>query len=463
MAILNITPVFYRLDHAGKYSPAKIVEYSHGNYFLSFSQSMNNENDKNSIIAAGDSMLSMQAAICVSSSDPEAVALELGIYVIGENNPDFDGAVNSLSDGIRKKFMPSKIRGTSSTSKPAAKTAPAVVPAETSAKDNKVSKIINEALASFDLRPVLSAEIGNLGAKYANEVAKDKVSEIITSCADQLAALGGGGAELRVNNQSVNMPDLKHMAFNKVLAIMAAGMNVYLWGPAGTGKSYLAKQIAESLGLNFFCQQKAIEKYDLCGYTSATGEYVATSFYRAYSGGGLFLFDEMDSSSADALVWLNTSLENGYCEFPGVGIVKKHPEFKFIAAGNSCGRGADSSYTCRDGFDLSTLGRFAVVKLDYSPEIVQAYAAGDQDLISFCEKVREYAEKYTIPVTAGVREIRNIKKLESATENGRRMFEDSEILNMAMFKNLPSDSLNIIRNNVSCGGRWLVALGDLCK
>lgn len=40
--------------------------------------------------------------------------------------------------------------------------------------------------------------------------------------------------------------------FTKILSIVASNVPIYLYGPAGSGKNYIVKKIAEALGLEFY-------------------------------------------------------------------------------------------------------------------------------------------------------------------------------------------------------------------
>ena len=125
-----------------------------------------------------------------------------------------------------------------------------------------------------------------------------------------------------------------------VLTLLANGENVYLYGPAGSGKNVMCEQLAKALGVPFYYQNTIMTKFDVTGYKNATGEYEPTEFYKAWTGGGLYMLDEIDNAQAEGLVTLNAALANGYYSFPGVGLIKKHPDFRCIAAGNTNGEGA---------------------------------------------------------------------------------------------------------------------------
>ena len=73
-------------------------------------------------------------------------------------------------------------------------------------------------------------------------------------------------------------------------------------GPAGTGKNFIAKQVADALGLDFYFSNAVTQEYKITGYGDANGEFVKTQFFDAFTKGGLFLLDEMDASCPEALI-----------------------------------------------------------------------------------------------------------------------------------------------------------------
>lgn len=107
-----------------------------------------------------------------------------------------------------------------------------------------------------------------------------------------------------------------HRKAKDLITILDCGENVYLYGPAGSGKTTGAAQAAKALGLEFYFTGKLSDEYGLLGFKNATGETVRTPFREAYEHGGLFLFDEYDGSNPNAVVAMNAALANKICSFP---------------------------------------------------------------------------------------------------------------------------------------------------
>ncbi|MGE0716290.1 MAG: AAA family ATPase [Alphaproteobacteria bacterium] len=160
----------------------------------------------------------------------------------------------------------------------------------------------------------------------------------------------------------------RHQIFPDVLACIGAGEHVYLVGPAGSGKTTIAEQVAEALGIPFLFCGALDNKYALTGFRDAHGNVARTPFRDAYENGGLFLLDEIDASHASVPLTLNAALANGKMDFPDA-IVPRHPDFRCIAAANTFGAGADRVYVGRSQLDAATLDRFAMLPMDYDEKL----------------------------------------------------------------------------------------------
>ena len=180
------------------------------------------------------------------------------------------------------------------------------------------------------------------------------------------------GAEIRT------LPEgHRHPVFADVLAALSVRENVYLVGPAGSGKTTIASQSAHALDIPFYSTGAVGLPYQLLGFLNAEGRYMETDLYRAYVNGGVFLFDEIDASSAQALLAFNAIAANDLAAFP-IGTVKRHPDFVIIAAANTWGSGATAEYVGRAQLDAATLDRFAFITMDYDERLELAIASNDE-------------------------------------------------------------------------------------
>jgi len=152
---------------------------------------------------------------------------------------------------------------------------------------------------------------------------------------------------------------LQHKFFPQLLQLATARLNVWLYGPAGTGKTSAAKAVADALELPFgfvaFSRQSS--KGDLFGIRDARGEYHESQFVRVYRDGGVILLDEIDCANDNVLKSLNAALDNGFAVTPD-GVIEKHADCIVIAGANTVGNGADAEYSAAQQIDASTLDRF---------------------------------------------------------------------------------------------------------
>ena len=122
--------------------------------------------------------------------------------------------------------------------------------------------------------------------------------------------------ELKLAQKTGAKQEILHEKFGKILNLLKRKQAVYCYGQAGTGKSEMAKQLADALGLKFYPMSTLTQEFKLHGFVDGNGKYHETNFYRAFKNGGLFFLDEMDSCASDVLVGINGALANGYYDFP---------------------------------------------------------------------------------------------------------------------------------------------------
>ena len=259
------------------------------------------------------------------------------------------------------------------------------------------------------------------------------------------------------NNKSVTLKGTTHVCFNKALNNVALGIPTFLVGPAGVGKNYMCKQIADALGLDFYFTNAVTQEYQLKGFTDAMGNYRASQFYKAVSGGGLFLFDEMDASIPETLIIINDAIANGYVDFPApIGCVKAHPNFRVVAAGNTAGHGADYDYVGRNQLDAASLDRFALLFMDYDPKIEESIAGGDKELLGFFRAYRKACKDKGIRTITSYRALTRLVQLKD-----NPAYTLPELLRSALTKALEKPDLIAIRNDLSGFGKYSSAFNTL--
>lgn len=239
--------------------------------------------------------------------------------------------------------------------------------------------------------------------------------------------------EVKTPKSTTKIEGLTHKVFPDALSYLCAGENLYFFGPAGSGKNVICEQLAKALNVDFYYQNTILTKFDLSGYVDANGKYQNTPFYEAWTKGGLIMFDELDNSTAEAIIALNAALANGYFTFPNCGKVKKHENFYCVAAGNTNGLGATEEYCGRFQMDESSRDRFIFLSVDYDTRIEKALCDDDAQILEFVHDLRDAAQEAQIHIICGYRLISRLYKF--------REMNITSVLNNTLIKGLPNDNI----------------------
>lgn len=232
--------------------------------------------------------------------------------------------------------------------------------------------------------------MGGLIASVRDEVSKE-IAQQVESEFDFIKRLATKGTTLtvKVRNKLTKMEGIRHKQFSDLLHIVGAGLPTLIVGPAGTGKTHAAEQVAEALEMKFYAMSVGAQtsKADIVGYMSASGTYVRTAFREAFENGGVFLMDEIDAGNANVIIQVNAALSNGYCSFPD-GMVQKSDKFVFLASANTFGDGASRQYVGRNQLDAATLDRFVFLEWIIDPDLEEILAGSTADGKKWLNAVR---------------------------------------------------------------------------
>ena len=217
--------------------------------------------------------------------------------------------------------------------------------------------------------------------------------------------------EVTRNGETKPVEGLAHKMLPTVIKVLSAGLHVLMVGPAGTGKSHIASQAAEALGLEShgISLSPQTPASALLGYMQAMGEYVGTQFRHAYEHGGVFHFDEMDNAHPSVLAVINGALANGHMDFPD-GRVKRHEDFRVVGSANTYGRGPDRVYQGRQAIDGATLDRFTVVTIEVDEALEHSICLATgldgtrvNRVLAYVRYLRKQADTFKLPLTFGPR------------------------------------------------------------
>lgn len=156
---------------------------------------------------------------------------------------------------------------------------------------------------------------------------------------------------------------------------------LYVFGPTGSGKTSLIKQLAARLNYPVFCVNAhgRLEFQDLVGHLSVqqgsmTYQYGPLALAMRY--GGLFLLDEFDLLDPSTAAGLNSILDGSPLCIPENGgeIIQPHEMFRFVATANTNG-GSDESglYQGTLRQNLAAMDRFVLCEVGYPSPLIEQY------------------------------------------------------------------------------------------
>lgn len=337
-----------------------------------------------------------------------------------------DDTATTGSDATTEEPTATTDSDTATTGRPSAER-----PASTSAND------VLGGLAAY-----LSAQIKVNNDELTTEII-NKVMATVGPKIDEIAATKVNKMDVTTHRGTHHVEGKTHKDFARVLKLIELGLNVYLYGPAGTGKTTLARQIAEALGLPFYCMGAAATKYDYTGFVDAGGRPVETPLKKAARDGGVVLLDEIDGSMPEALLPINALRDRQPVEMAGE-MIYPHKDFVMICAGNTIGTGATEEYNGRQQQDSAFLNGFAKVALNYDPAIELAMANNDHDIVSFVHDLRNAAKTCHVSLVVSPRDINRLAVINEAFPN-----DHVNTLATATFEGIEQDTLRTLFNNLS--------------
>ena len=181
----------------------------------------------------------------------------------------------------------------------------------------------------------------------------------------------------------------------KLRRTIEAGIkNIWMVGPAGCGKSTMARNVAEDMDLPYLCISCGIgtSATEFIGYKYPTRE--ATRFGEFYAKPSIILIDEITALDPAVAQILNAALANDEIETT-TGLVHRHPKCIIIATSNTFGFGCDRQYVANNQLDASTIDRFVggIVEVTYSAKYESQY---DDEVVAYVNLLRKFVAKTSV-------------------------------------------------------------------
>lgn len=176
--------------------------------------------------------------------------------------------------------------------------------------------------------------------------------------------------------------------------IKAGIKNIWMVGPAGCGKSTMARNVAESMELPYLCISCGIgtSATEFIGYKYPTRE--TTRFSEYYAKPSIILIDEITALDPAVAQILNAALANDEIETT-TGLVHRHPKCIIIATSNTFGFGCDRQYVANNQLDASTIDRFigGIVEVTYSAKYESQY---DSEVVEYVNTLRQFTKEMNV-------------------------------------------------------------------
>lgn len=281
----------------------------------------------------------------------------------------------------------------------------------------------------------LSGEIRKL--RETGEAMADDIRSTLREGLDEMErrATSYKGVEIvSQDGERVKLEGHHHEAFAEAFDLLLHSPNgcIYLVGPAGTGKTHLAKQLSDAFNAYkgtaypFACDSlnEGTPESFFTTWLLPTGdggrfESHATGYTRSFENGGVYCGDEFDRMDANVASVLNKGLDSDTVDIPKRvenPRMVKHEDHRFIAIGNTVGAGGSSLYGACNQQDGATMNRFGsqMVYIGYDHKLERALAiaeaGGDipaaEKALTLAARMRDAIERGDLEQIASYRQTR---------------------------------------------------------
>lgn len=246
-------------------------------------------------------------------------------------------------------------------------------------------------VGDFNIEKILKASVDEFvktREEFAENHLRNRINKAIENLRPTVVTIAGSSKKIELKGRL-------HASFEECLFLANTEKQVFIAGPAGSGKTTLVSQVAEAMGLQFahISCSAGLSEAHLLGRMLFDGTYVGSDLVRLYEEGGVFLFDEIDAADANTLLIVNSALANGVLSVPNRkenNHAKRHKDFICFCAGNTWGSGS-FEYHGRNHLDAAFLDRFAVSKvmIDYDTELEKEICGEYKELHKELSRIRQ--------------------------------------------------------------------------
>lgn len=271
----------------------------------------------------------------------------------------------------------------------------------TTIKENGKKKRLNQRKDLYMLKDSYGklTFVDYLGNEYKTSLGSIKIIESFTKEKDLNELLDTYERDIKEAENRKYLEESKKLGFTfsdldpdeKLRKTIQAGIkNIWMVGPAGCGKSTMARNIAEEMDLPYLCISCGIgtSATEFVGYKYPTRE--STRFSEFYAKPSIILIDEITALDPAVAQILNAALANDEIETT-TGLVHRHSNCIIIATSNTFGFGCDRQYVANNQLDASTIDRFVggIVEVTYSAKYESRY---DKEVVDYVNTLRKFAK-----------------------------------------------------------------------
>lgn len=214
-----------------------------------------------------------------------------------------------------------------------------------------------------------------------------------------------------------------HCEFQKVHNLAAIKMDMLLTGPQGTGKSRMAKEIAASLGVDFYehvftAGMRTSAILWAAAYDPEKGSYYKLSaLMEDMKKPGIILIDEVFAADPEVLLALNGLLEPGSRKLNSpCGMIERHEDNVIICTANTNGRSESRQYRGAQRADDSTLSRLVPVYIGYDENVERQLVKSmvgnrSEDVIAAFTALRQALHSSSLEFDASTRQMLQVSRM----------------------------------------------------